>query len=60
MKNQNNTKPELQTKLPLKFFDLLNKAILYSPTEDQTNESQNSYDYNEKQTRSRKTANTSD
>ena len=60
MKNQNNIKFELQTKLPLKFFDLLNKAILYSPTEDQTNESLNSCDYNEKQTRLRKSEDTLD
>ena len=46
--------------LPVEFYKLLNKAILYSPTEDRTNESPNSSDYNEKQTHSRRSVNTLD
>ena len=46
--------------LPDTFFDLLNKAILYSPKEDQTSESQNSCDYSDKQIRPRKYEDISD
>lgn len=56
----NQQKSLISNKLPSLFYKLLNRAILYSPTEDQTNESQNSCDYTDKQTRLHKFVNTSD
>ena len=53
MKKQHNESLLVKT-LPSEFYNLLNKAILYSPKERRTNELLNSCDYNDKQTRLRK------
>ena len=50
----------IEEELPPKFFELLNKAILYSPKEGRTSESLNSDNYNDKQIHLHKSEDTSD
>ena len=47
-------KKQHDLKLTQEFYNLLNKAIQYSPKEHRTNESLNFCDYSDKQTRLRK------